>query len=186
MLKKILITFLVVALCLGIYFPVSFFLKQKNEHGSPITNNEKEMESSDNRNQDGLSAPIDYTEDDYNEKEEGVIDDFLKDEDLPTQEEDISEASNFFVNPTSLDCIRQCEPYKYNEKEFEYCQNFCGLSPATKKEDCEKLKGLKKDYCTKNNAVIDKDLKECEKITDTKLKESCQKRIQESFIEENL
>ncbi len=181
--KKTFIILFIIIFCLAVYYPVNFFLKQRNETGD-TTATEKANTEEPLLNQNDSLVLQKPSGDNSGEEQENIIENLLNNETTATQTEITAENLDFFINITPPDCTRECEPYKYNEKELRYCQNVCGLSPATDKEDCDKLEGLEKDYCFKNTATIDKDLQVCEKITDTKLKESCQKRVQEDFIEE--
>jgi hypothetical protein len=182
--KKIFFILFIIIFCLAVYYPVNFFLKQKNKTSDTNTDG-KEIAKEASFDQNGQLVPKKPAENDQAKEQENIIENLLNNESSTPQTEIPTENLNFFINITPPDCTRECEPYKYNEKELQYCQNVCGLSPAIDKEDCEKMEGLEKDYCLKNNAVIDKNLNGCEEITDTKIKETCQHRIQEDFFEEN-
>ncbi len=182
--KKIFIILFIIIFCLAIYYPVNFFLKQKSGTGD-TTNDEKYSGKELDLNQSNQLTPQKSSENNQLTEEDNIIENLLNNETPISQTENSSENLSFFINITPPDCIRECEPYKYNAEELQYCQNICGLSPVVTKENCEKLEGLEKDYCIKNNAIIDKDLKQCNEIIDIKLKESCQKRVQEDFIETN-
>lgn len=184
MLKKIFFLLLALIFCLAVYYPVSFFLEQKNKNNDEFISEENIVEEPISDQADEL-IPSELSNDNTEEKQENIIENLLDNETTSSQTETSSENLDFFINITPPDCIRECEPYEYNEKELLYCQNVCGLSLATAKKDCEDLDDLEKDYCLKNNAIIDKNIGGCNEIADTKLKESCQKRVQEDFIEAN-
>lgn len=111
--------------------------------------------------------------------------DSTKDNIESPQETTSPENSNFYINVTPPDCTRECEPYKYDEKELEYCKNVCGLSPRTSENiNCNDLSNLQRDYCIKDHAISEKDQKLCESIADNNIKTTCETRIQEDFLEQ--
>ncbi len=91
--------------------------------------------------------------------------------------------SNAYINVTPPDCARECEPYKYDEKELAYCKNVCGLSDDVATNNCDARSGLAKDYCLKDRAVADKNLTLCDSISDDGVKKTCVTRLQQEFIE---
>lgn len=183
MLKKSLIVLYIVIFCVALYFPISFFLNRAEENKA--TNDGKEtQETSKEKGGKGTQRET-GGEDSASEKETNVTEELLNDETSSTAGGSSTENKNFYVNVTPLDCTRECEPYKDNSEELEYCQNVCGLSPPATTEDCGNLSGLEKDYCIKDIATKEKNLEKCNEIEDSKIKETCQNRIQEEFIEES-
>ncbi|MEF3691736.1 MAG: hypothetical protein V3574_01600 [Candidatus Moraniibacteriota bacterium] len=88
-----------------------------------------------------------------------------------------------FIDIEAEDCEDGCEQFE-DEEDKKYCQEYCGLLEMSDESDtdCESLEDLEKDYCYKNQAIADKDFKLCEKISDKKLRESCQNRITEELL----
>ncbi len=91
--------------------------------------------------------------------------------------------SNAYINVTPPDCARECEPYKYDDKELAYCKNVCGLSSDTSTAHCDARTGLAKDYCLKDRAIAEKDMILCNTIGDDGIKKTCVTRLQQEFIE---
>jgi hypothetical protein len=186
MLKKSLIALYIVIFCAALYFPISFFLNRAQENKATSGGNGGEETHKTSGENDKGKAPKEAGDENSTSGEEiNVIEELLNDESPSTPGESSTENTNFYINVTPPDCTRECEPYKYDAKEFEYCQNVCGFSSPTATEDCGNLSGLEKDYCIKDIAIKEKNLKKCNEIEDIKIKETCQNRIQEEFIEGN-
>ncbi|MDZ7611957.1 MAG: hypothetical protein U5L10_04300 [Candidatus Moranbacteria bacterium] len=85
---------------------------------------------------------------------------------------------------TIKNCNNRCQGITEPEK-LEYCKQYCGLTQIQEKQegDCDDLSGLEKDYCYKDLAVSQKDYKICEKISDEKIKQTCQNRITEEILD---
>lgn len=176
--KRFLITILIIAFCIVGYFAYTVFSKRESDlietTSSPAT---QEEQSSASENADSSDKP-----------QENIIENLLNNENAQedaTAEntEATTEDTNIYINVTPPDCMRECEPYKYDEKELKYCQNVCGISEGASANDCDKLKDLEKDYCFKNQAIEKKDASICDNISDTAIKRSCKNRIQEDILE---
>jgi len=95
-----------------------------------------------------------------------------------TQEEKIQDILD---NHCSQNCRR-----KVDLAEKKYCLEICGLNQpveVSKEEDCADLEGETADVCWKNLAIAKKSGAYCDKIVDQGLKESCQNRIIEEFLD---
>lgn len=102
----------------------------------------------------------------------------------PPKEYDTPEIEN-------VDCENQCEDYE--DEDFDYCQELCGLSeeenlePISEGENqenkCEEKKGFEKDSCYKWKAIGEQDSSFCNQISDEDLAESCQNRVIEELFE---
>jgi len=53
-----------------------------------------------------------------------------------------------------------------------------------KVSDCADLEGLEIDYCYKDFAISEKDLKICGRISDAGIKKACQNRVTEDLLDE--
>jgi len=84
---------------------------------------------------------------------------------------------------TQEDCADECVIIEDTDKQI-YCKQVCGLTTTEQDESCDKLNGLAKDYCLRDEAVVNKELSECNKITDSGVKKQCINRINEDFIDE--
>ena len=176
--KRFLISFLLIAFCIVGYFAYTVFSKRESdliETNTSPTAQENQPSASENT---GSS----------DKPQENIIENLSNDEN--TQEntttgktETTSEDANIYINITPPDCTRECEPYKYDEKELKYCQNVCGISQDVPTNDCDKLKDLDKDYCYKNKAIEKKDTAICDNISDTAIRRTCKNRIQEDVLE---
>ena len=176
--KRFLITLLLITFCIVGYFAYTVFSKRESDlietSTSPTTQ----------KDQPSASESTDSS----NKPQENIIDNLLNDEN--TQEnttaeniETTTENANIYINVTPPDCMRECEPYKYDKKELKYCQNVCGISENTSANDCDKLKDLDKDYCYKSRAIEKKDASVCDSISDTAIKRTCKNRVQEDILE---
>ena len=89
-----------------------------------------------------------------------------------------------FETITTADCNNECTRFDSTSKNFEYCQEVCGLATKieTPSNDCQNLSNLKKDYCLKDEAVAKKDFKLCDSIADTGIRQTCQNRITEDLL----
>lgn len=175
--RFLLIIFLIIFCIVG-YFAYTVFSKRESDliETTPSSTTQKDQPSASE------------STDSSNESQENIIENLLNDE--TTQEntsventETTTENTNIYINVTPPDCMRECEPYKYDEKELKYCQNVCGISEDVSTNDCDKLKDLEKDYCYKNQAVEKKDASICDNISDTAVKRTCKNRIQEEILE---
>jgi hypothetical protein len=88
-------------------------------------------------------------------------------------------------NVQSANCDNDCAGYKDSADNLKYCQEVCGIRPATPKDSagqCENLTGLDQDSCWKDLAVSKKDFSFCEKISDAKLQRVCENRVTEEVL----
>lgn len=100
-----------------------------------------------------------------------------------TDEEIIIPEEESFLEITNKNCENKCADFASDAEKFKYCKQSCGLSPIDKKANsCEAKTGLEKDYCFKDSAVSQKDLKICEQIEDAGIKKTCQNRITEDIL----
>jgi hypothetical protein len=94
-----------------------------------------------------------------------------------------AEGSHLYV--TSKDCDKNCDKWKDNADDLKYCQEVCGIIPATQKgskDECSSLEGLEKDYCLRDVAVSKTDIDICEEIKDARVKKVCKSRIVEDLL----
>jgi hypothetical protein len=90
------------------------------------------------------------------------------------------------LDVTSKDCDKNCDRWKDNADDLKYCQEVCGIIPAThkeSKEECSNLDGLERDYCLRDVAVSKKDTGICEEIKDSKVKKVCKSRVVEEILD---
>lgn len=98
--------------------------------------------------------------------------------DLMTEREKIQDILD---NHCNQGCRRKTEI-----SEKKYCLEICGLNlpeEISKEDDCEKKTGQEADICWKNLAIFKKSGVYCDKIQDQGIKESCQNRIIEEFLD---
>lgn len=184
MLKKTVIIFFIIAFCVAVYYPMNFFLKREKNSAHQATTDENGLEEPVTAYNE-QKTPIESFENSSSTKEDDETETSTDDELLPIKTDSSLEDFSLYIDITLTDCTNECESYEDDNKKLEYCQNVCGLSSIEDINDCEKLEKLERDYCIKNKAIVDKDFKLCEEITDAKIKETCQHRIQEDFFEEN-
>lgn len=180
MLKKTLITILLLAFIVVVYFAYTVFSKRESDLIETNTSSDTQKDQS---SVSESTSPSDTPQ-------ENIINNLLDpDSSADTQTENTDQKSendttnDYYIHVTPTDCARECEPYKYDDKELKYCQNVCGISESTSANDCDKLKDLEKDYCYKNQAIEKKDASICENISDSAIKKSCKNRIQEDVLE---
>ena len=111
----------------------------------------------------------------------------------PDQEEIKLDTSKIKITPK--DCDNECSRFKKDEEQ-KYCEQVCGISDLydygdnedennnEESHNCEKKSGLEKDYCLKDRAIEDGDMKICEEINDPAIKKTCANRITEDLLEE--
>lgn len=86
---------------------------------------------------------------------------------------------------TRDNCDSECEDF--SGADLEYCQQVCGLKPLQENPTgCENKSGIQKDYCLKDLAVSKKDFKVCDEIADANVKKTCQNRVTEDILDEQL
>ncbi len=179
MIKKLFIILLIIVFCAISYFAYTVFSKRESDliktSTTPATHNMQESKDASEKDR----------------PQENIIENLLRNdatENTQTENSDQTAKNNsddgYYVHVTSIDCARECEPYKYNDKELKYCQNVCGISDTTStNSNCDSLNDFEKDYCYKNQAIEKKDASICDKISDTAVKRSCKNRIQEDILE---
>lgn len=182
MLKKTLIMLFIVIFCVIGYFAFTIFAKREKDIISSSNTPQTQNDARDTFNENGTHSS--------NAPQENIIENLI---DESSQANNTAEngnsttitKENIYINITPPDCMRECEPYKYDEKELEYCQNVCGLpSQSSQNTSCDSLSDLQKDYCYKNQAIDKKDMSICDPISDSKIKKTCTMRIQEDILEE--
>ncbi|MFA6285493.1 MAG: hypothetical protein WC643_03135 [Parcubacteria group bacterium] len=112
------------------------------------------------------------------------------DQSIGNQEENASDINNSDPgngrpDVQSADCDNDCSQYKDNPDNLKYCQEVCGIRPATSKDSesqCENLTGIDKDSCWRDLAVSKKDFSFCDKISDAKLQKVCENRVTEEVL----
>jgi len=82
------------------------------------------------------------------------------------------------------DCTNECSRFFADTDEKIYCKQVCGLTSVSDNQDCAKLNNLEKDYCLRDYAIAENNIKLCSKIQDTGIQKQCQNRINENFIDE--
>lgn len=92
-------------------------------------------------------------------------------------------AGNVLAHITPEHCDNDCNAFKIDLKLYEYCQQSCGISPIRNVSDCSEEKGIQKDYCLKDLAVLKGDFSRCAPISDANIKQACQNRISQDAIE---
>jgi len=98
--------------------------------------------------------------------------------------EELSEEEKEIQDILENHCDQNCRR-KTEVAEKKYCLEICGLNlpeEISDQEACEKLSGQEGDICWKNLAVSKKDAAYCDKIKDIGIKESCQNRLVEEFL----
>lgn len=172
--------FTILAISLGIW--AFFIFRERNTQ--PVNN------LTENSREERFQNDADQTEVESEETEE-----ILSDSENPPSEEDADneefldnedtaiEKTNLF-EISSENCDNDCKNFDEKE-ELEYCREFCGLDSDSNEEDdnCNKLSGLKKDYCLKDLAVREKDLEMCEEIEDSGILKACRNRITEDILD---
>lgn len=176
--NRLIVIIILIAFCLVGYFAFSIFSKRESDLIGSNNKSTQEQQTATTDNTNTTTAP-----------HKNVIANLLTNENTQSDNgnessaENQSEEENIYINVTPPDCVRECEPYKYDEKELRYCQNVCGISENTSTNDCDQLKDLDKDYCYKDQAIKKKDASICDNISDTAIKKTCKNRIQEEIIE---
>lgn len=105
---------------------------------------------------------------------------------LMPQNSPAEEASGDKLQISDSDCENGCEYFTAPE-ELKYCRSFCGLTdPAATTDGCEAKSGLDRDACWKNQAILKNNFGLCDKIQDAPLKKSCQNRVTEDLLEQQI
>jgi hypothetical protein len=124
-------------------------------------------------------------------KTNGTANGIQEEDNLDDTEEDDSALTEEDLNVTPLeisteDCDNNCEDFDEEEGDLDYCREVCNLNNTSNvSEDCSKLTGLNKDYCYKDKAITDKNLKLCDSVSDATIKKACKNRVAEDLIEPN-
>jgi hypothetical protein len=85
---------------------------------------------------------------------------------------------------TAKDCDNNCAGFDNTNGNLDYCNQICNLNePPTVPEDCSKMTDLNKDYCYKDKAIADKNLKLCDSVNDATIKKACKNRVSEDLID---
>jgi hypothetical protein len=173
MFKKFLIIIYVIIFAVVTYYVVMFFYDRETEDTETSIDRAKsrieKMVNNENGESDKKSDQIDSTTDEESSQEEeaGVID---------------STPAAYTI--TRDECDDECMNIDDSDKK-KYCQQFCGLSGDPKDDhSCDSLSGLEKDYCIRDSAVAEQDFAKCKEVSDSGIREQCQKRIQEDIIDQ--
>lgn len=84
------------------------------------------------------------------------------------------------------DCTKECAPFPVNSDPYIYCRSVCGLplsSPDTSTETKATDPALSKAIQQKDEAIKNRDLSQCNEITDANLRKACQVRVTEDLLE---
>jgi len=84
---------------------------------------------------------------------------------------------------TREDCDDECENIE-NVQKKKYCMEICGLVKSSFENDCLELRDIEKDYCLRDKAVKERDIKICDKIVDGGVARQCRNRISEDIIDD--
>lgn len=116
--------------------------------------------------------------------------------DSAADEEDASEISeeksaeefakeDAFLDITRENCENDCKGFE-DQEDTDYCKQVCGLVVLEKKENCDGLEDLEKDYCLKDLAISKTDTKICKKIDDKNIRKTCENRIMEDIVDKEM
>ncbi|EKD46788.1 MAG: hypothetical protein ACD_67C00062G0002 [uncultured bacterium] len=84
------------------------------------------------------------------------------------------------------DCLNGCKRFSENQ-DLIYCRQFCGAAKIQDdSNDCSNKSGLEKDYCFKDLAIKNRDFEICEKISDKGIQKTCNTRITEDILDEQI
>lgn len=104
----------------------------------------------------------------------------------PQTETPAPEEQVFIEMTPTEDCTNECSQYQGDQEKYNYCRAVCGftvengvLAPPTS-ADAE----LSHDYQVKESAVKESDIKKCQEIKDTNIRNSCQARVTEDVFEQ--
>jgi hypothetical protein len=184
--RKYLIIILAVAVIVSGFFLAFRYFKNKKELKNIQTENQTES-NSENSNQNGNEGIGNNDSPDANESDSD-------DEENADDEDSSSSADNVYLEVDKTDCANNCKDFKSDESDFKYCQEFCSPADETggsqktdteKSGDCDDKSGLDKDYCWKDKAIEDENIKTCEKIQDENLKQACKNRVSEDIIDQS-
>ncbi len=84
---------------------------------------------------------------------------------------------------TREDCTNECTNLT-NTSEKAYCNQVCGFTSVPDDQNCDELNNLEKDYCLRDYAIFEKDIKLCSEIQDAGIQKQCKNRISEDIMDE--
>lgn len=84
---------------------------------------------------------------------------------------------------TKKHCDNECESIK-NTRKKNYCLEICGLGDNREIGDCQVLAGFEKDYCLRDSAINEHNVKMCDSIVDKGILTQCRNRITEDIIDD--
>ncbi len=117
---------------------------------------------------------------------EDKIEDDKEEEEAATGNEEEPDVKDSFIDVKKSDCDVNCQKYKSDQEDFNYCREVCGLKEISEKEsvdECEDLEGLEEDYCLRDVAIKKLDYAICNKIEDAGIQKMCHNRITEERVD---
>jgi hypothetical protein len=102
---------------------------------------------------------------------------------IDTAKVDSGKDENVLAHITTEHCDNECKAFATDLVLFEYCEEVCGIKPASEVSNCDGEKDMRKDYCLKNLAITKKDASLCNEIDDSNIKRTCKNRILEDLLE---
>jgi hypothetical protein len=162
--------------------PKNISLKVNGDKNSDVAGSDSASQQGQNTNfgQDNTNAP--ETEEITDDNGEKII---IQKGDLDPG--NIRSASgDEFAHITTEHCNSGCEAFANKLDYFEYCQQVCGITPVKDVKDCDGKDGLEKDYCLKDLGITKGDKSICGDIKDANVQKTCQNRITQDQIEEQM
>lgn len=189
--KKIIISFSIIALAFSVFYSYKTirnrYFQEENKIKIEIETDKSSEKSDKGPEEFSNEDPENAQSENQTEETEEIIDPELQklEEEEAAEEESAlkDEEGDLFMDITKNDCDNNCEDYE--DDEFEYCQEYCGLSNEERdgKEECSELEGLEMDYCYKNLAISKRDYEICDKIQDEGILKTCLNRVTEDIID---
>lgn len=145
--------------------------KNSSPVGAPLNNLEQKEDNTENN----LDA------NDIQKNDNGELDSENNEENSRAENEN-KVSGDIFTEITQKDCDNECRNFK-DKDDQKYCRQVCGLDETrVVSEDCLVFQGLEKDYCFKDLALVKKDFKFCEKISDKNIQTTCNNRLIEEVL----
>lgn len=147
------------------------------------TENENKTEDTDKQDAFQFSPEEEISNNDV------VSDNSAIDSPLDADGESTTTEKNNLLDVSKNDCKNSCKDFT-DPEDLKYCQQICNPAPTEnkikEKKGCDALKDLEKDYCLKDLAINQSDVKICEDIDDTNIMKVCKNRIAEDVIEKQV
>ena len=92
----------------------------------------------------------------------------------------------FFIEITpAKDCSNECTQYQNDQEKYDYCRSVCGFTVenGVLKPPVSTNPELSNDYQLRESAVSEKNIKKCQEIKDTNIRNTCQARVTEDLFE---